>query len=137
MFNVSKAENKYDAAIRASYIICYAAGFIIFFAVGLDSMELKTWIIAFPCCTFGATVYGTIAKMVINAIRKDKIESKADTLIKLCHIVFFAIATAAFLASGFTYGGLKYWIIAFVGSYGGAVICSAIAQVVVSFLRKD
>lgn len=137
IFNVSKADNKYDMAIRSFYLIFYAAGLIIFFAVGLNSMELQTWILAFFGAVFGATAYGTVVKMIINMVRKDRQKSKADTLINLFYVVFFSLATVAFFAIGFEHNNLKTWLIAFVGSYGAATIYSAIARLIVTLVRKD
>ena len=137
IFNFNNDGNKYDMAIRTFYLIFYAAALIIFFTVGLNSMELKTWIIAFFCAAFGATVYGTIAKMIITMIRKDKQKRKADTLIKLFRIVFFSLSTVAFLAIGFQENNTKAWIIAFVGSYGASAIFSAISQLIITLAGKD
>ena len=136
-FIPNKTDNKYDNAIRSFYLLFYVGGFIIFFLVGLESMKLKTWFLAFFCSAFGATVYGTVAKMIINMIRKDKQENKADILIKLFYIIFFSLATVAFLAIGFQENNIKTWIIAFVGSYGTATIFSTITRLIVSLARKD
>ena len=137
IFSVSRANNKYDAAIRAFYLIFYAAGLIIFVALGLNSMELRTWVLAFFSAAIGATAYGTVVKMIINMVRKDRRESRADTLINLFYVVFFSVATIAFFAIGLQYNNLKTWLIAFVGSYGAAAIYSAIARLVVTLSRKD
>lgn len=137
IFDVSKADNKYDAAIRSFYLIFYAAGFMIFVAVGLNSMTLQTWLLAFFGAVFGGTAYGTIAKMIINIVRTDRQKNKADTLIQLFYVVFFSLATVAFLAIGFQENNLKTWLIAFVGAYGAATIYSSIAKLIVTLKRKD
>lgn len=134
---ISKTDNKYDAAIRSFYLIFYAAGLIIFVAVGLSSMTLQVWLLAFFCAALGATAFGTVAKMIISMIRKDMQTRKADTLIKLFYVVFYMIATIAFLAIGFQENNVKIWIIAFVGAYGAATIYSAIARLIVTLVRKD
>jgi len=133
----NKTNNKYDIAIGSFYLLFYASGFIVFFLVGLDSMKLQTWVLAFFCSAFGATVYGTLAKMIINLIRKDKQENKADILVKLFYIIFFSLATVAFLAIGLQEKNIKTWLIAFVGSYGTATIFSTIARLIVTLARKD
>ena len=69
--------------------------------------------------------------------RKDRRESRADTLINLFYVVFFSVATVAFFAIGFQYNNLKTRLVAFVGSYGAATIYSAIARLVVTLSRKD
>jgi len=137
IFNVSKADNKYDAAIRSIYMICFAAGFIIFVTVGMNAMNLQTWLLTFVCCIAGAAFYGTVAKMIINMVRKDRQRSKTDTLIQLFYVVFFAMATVAFLAIGYQEKNAKTWVVAFVGSYGAAVIYSAIARLIITLARKD
>ena len=93
--------------------------------------------LAFFGAAFGATAYGTVIKMIIYLVRKDRRESRADTLINLFYVVFFSVATIAFLAIGFQYNNLKTWLIAFVGSYVAASIYSAIARLVVTLSRKD
>ena len=133
----NKTNNKYDIAIGSFYLLFYAGGFIVFFLVGLDSLKLQTWVLAFFCSAFGATVYGTLAKMIINLIRKDKQENKADILVKLFYIIFFSLATVAFLAIGLQEKNIKTWLIAFVGSYGTATIFSTIARLIVTLARKD
>ena len=135
--NISKADNKYDAAIRAFYAVFYIAGFIVFFAVGLEHMKLRTWILAFVCAFFGATVYGAIAKGIINFIRRDRKDSKPDALRKLLQTVFFAVATVAFIAVGVQENQTKTWLIAFVGAYGGAFIFTVIAQLIIFMTQKE
>lgn len=137
IFFQNKTDNKYDTAIRSFYLLFYVGGFIVFFSVGLESMKLQTWVLAFFCSAFGATVYGTIAKMIINMIRKDKQKNKADILIKLFYIIFFSLATVAFLAISLQENNIKIWLIAFVGSYGTATIFSTIVQLIVTLARKD
>ena len=137
MLNINKADNKFDMAIRSFYLIFYTAGFIVFLAVGLNSMNIKTWILAFLCSIFGATVYGTIAKMIINMVRKDKQVDKLGILKRLFYVILFSLATVAFLAIGLEEKTIKTWIIAFVGSYGGAIIFSSIAQLIITLAKKD
>jgi len=134
---MKKSVNKYDAAIRAFYLLFYAAGLVIFVAVGLAHMTAAAWLLAFVCAALGATAYGTIAKLIVGMVRSDRTESRADLLIKLFYVVFFSLATVAFLAAGIEYSGLKSWIIAFVAAYGAALVYSTIARLIVTLIRKD
>lgn len=137
VFSINRASNKYDAAIRAFYLVFYAAGAIIFIVTGLNSTDIRTWILAFFGAAFGATAYGTIAKMIVNMVRKDRQKSRADTLLQLIFVVFFSLATVAFMAIGLEHGNIKTWAIAFVGAYGAATVYSAIAYLIVGLVRKD
>ena len=142
LLEVNKSENKYDVAIRMCWLIFCSIGFIVFFAVGLQYMVLDIWLLAFVCCVFGAIVLGVISKTLINMIRKDRQKDKkvkADLLKRLLYIFIFAMATIAFITIGIEESGgdIKYWIVALVGSYGGAVIASALVRMIITFLRKD
>jgi len=137
-----KAENKYDVATRMCYLIFGSIGFIVFFAVGLQYMIPEIWILAFVCCFLGATIFSIISKTFINMIRKDRQKDKrlkADLLKRLLYIFIFAMAGVAFVTIGIEESGgdIKYWIIALVGSCGGAVIASALVRMIFAFLRKD
>ena len=137
-----KAENKYDVATRMCYLIFGSIGFIVFFAVGLQYMIPEIWILAFVCCFLGATIFSVISKTFINMIRKDRQKDKrlkADLLKRLLYIFIFAMAGVAFVTIGIEESGgdIKYWIIALVGSCGGAVIASALVRMIFAFLRKD
>ena len=137
-----KAENKYDVAIRMCWLIFWAIGFIVFFAVGLHYMVREIWLLTFVCCVVGAIVFGVIAKTLINTIRKDRQKDKkvkADLVKRLLYIFIFSMATVAFITIGIEESGddIKYWIITLVGSYGGAVIASALVRMIVTFARKD
>ena len=103
-------------------------------------MKLWVWILTLVCCAFGATAYGTVAKIIITMIRKDLQEGKkvkAESVLKLSYLVIFSIATIIFVATGIENGTAKSWVIAFVASYGGAVIYSAVARLIVTILRKE
>ena len=137
-----KAENKYDVATRMCYLIFSSIAFIVFFAVGLQFMVLEIWLLAFVCCVFGAVISSVIAKVVVNLMRKDRQKdkkSKTDLIKRLLYIFIFAMATVAFVTIGLEESGgdIKYWIIALVGSSGGAVICSAIVNIIFAFVNKD
>jgi len=137
-----KAENKYDVAIRMCWLIFCSVGFIVFFAVGLNYMIPEIWLLAFVCCVFGAIVFSIISKTLINMIRKDQQKDKkvkADLLKRLIYIFIFAMATIACVTIGIEESGgdIKYWIIALVGSCGGAVIASALVRMIFAFIRKD
>jgi len=132
-----KTGNQYDSAIRACYLLFYAAGFLIFIAVGLQHMTLKTWLLGFFGAVFGATVYGTIVKMIIGMVRKDRVKSRSDILIRLFYLVFFSIAVVVFLTLGLQYHNVKSWAIAFIGSFGAALVYSLIARLIITLARKD
>ena len=137
---VNKSENKYDVAIRMCYLIFYSIGVIVFFSLGLQYMKLWVWVLAFVCCALGGTAYGTVAKIIITVIRKDLQDGKkvkAESVLRLAYLVIFSIATIIFVATGIEGGAAKSWLISFVGSYGGAVIYSALARLIVTFIRKD
>ena len=137
ILGLEKTGNQYDTAIRACYLLFYIIGFIVFIAVGLQYMTLTAWLLGLFGAAFGATVYGTIVRMIINMVRKDRTKSRADILIQLFYVVFFAIATVVFLALGMQYHNAKTWIIALVGSYGGAFVYSLIARLIITLVRKD
>ena len=137
-----KAENKYDTAIRMCCLIFSSAGFIVFIAVGLHYTAFNIWLLTFGCCSFGAAVCSAAAKMLINIIRKDRQKDKivkADLLKRLLCVFIFIIAAAAFITIGTeqSEGDIKYWIIAFVGSFGGAVIASALVRMIFAFAGRD
>jgi len=137
-----KAENKYDIAIRMCYLIFFSIGFIVFFAVGLLYMLPEIWLLTFVCCVFGSVIFSVIAKGIINIMRKDQQKdkkSKADLIQRLINIFIFAMAAVACITIGIEESGgdIKYWIITFVGSCGGAVILSAIVRVIFAFAKKD
>lgn len=137
---VSKSNNKYDVAIRMGYLIFFTIGAIVFFSIGLQYMEPRIWLLTFVCCAIGATGYGTVVRIAITMIRKDLQDGKkikAELILKLLYIVFFSLATILFIAIGLEKGTAKAWLTAFVGTFGGAVIYSAIARVIVTFIRKD
>ena len=132
-----QAGNKYDLATRIFFLLFYAAGLIVFVAVGLQYMTAQAWILGFVCAAAGATAYGMIAKLVIDLVRKDKPRAKADTLMRMFYFVFFALATVTFLTIGFQHNSAKTWVIAFIGSYGAAFIYGSIAWLVITLVRKD
>ena len=137
-----KAENKYDVAIRMCYLIFGSIGFIVFFAVGLQYMVPEIWFLTFVCCVFGATVSAVLAKVFINMIRKDRQKDKklkADLPKRFLYIFIFAMATVAFITIGIEESGgdSTYWIIAFVGSYAGAIILSALVRMIFAFVRNE
>ena len=137
---INKSENKYDVAIRMCYLIFYSIGIIVFFSLGLQYMKLWVWMLSFVCCTLGATANGTAAKIIITVIRNDLQDGKkvkAESVLRLSYLVIFSIATIIFVSTGIENGTVKSWLIAFVGSYGGAVIYSAIARLIITFIRKD
>ena len=83
-----------------------------------------------------------ISKTLINMIRKDREKEKkvkADLLKRLLYLFIFAMATIAFITIGIEESGgdIKYWITTLVGSYGGAVIASALVRMIFAFIRKD
>ena len=129
--------NKYDQVTRIFFMLFYAAALIIYMAVGLQSMTAEVWVLGFFCAAGGATVYGVIVKSIIDMVRKDRQTAKPDILIRLFIVIFFAIGTVVFLSVGFQYGTAKTWVIAFIGSYGGAFIYSAIAWLIITLARKD
>ena len=140
LLEVNKSDNKYDVAIRMCYLIFYSIGVIVFFSLGLQYMKLWVWVLSFVCCTLGATAYGTVAKIIITTIRKDLEDGKkvkAESALRLSYLVIFSIATIIFVATGIEGGTVKSWLISFVCSYGGAVIYSAIARLIITLIRKD
>jgi len=132
-----KTDNKYDLATRIFFLLFYTAGLIVFVAVGLEYMTVQAWLLAFICSAAGATVYGIIAKLIVDLIRPDRPRSKPDILIRMFYFVFFAVATVAFLAIGFQYHTPKTWVIALIGSYGAAFIYGSIAWLVITLARHD
>ena len=125
-----------------SYLIFSSIAFIVFFAVGLQFMVLEIWLLTFVCCVFGAVISLVIAKAVINLMRKDRPKdkkSKTDLIKRLLYVFIFAMAAIAFVTIGIEESGgdIKYWIITLVGSYGGAVIASALVRMTITFARKD
>jgi len=134
---IKPAENKYDLVTRLFFLLFYAAGLIIAVSVGLKYMTVQAWLLGLLGAAVGATAYGMVAKLIIDMVRKDRQTARPDTLIKLFHVVFLAIATVTFLAIGFQYGDAKTWVIAFVGSYGGAFIYASIARLIITLTRKD
>lgn len=139
-FKDNKSDNKYDVAIRMCYLIFLSIGFIVFFSVGLQYMRLWVWLLSFVCCTLGAVIYGTVAKIIITMIRKDlqsEKKIKTELILKLSYLIIFSFAVIIFVATGLEKGTAKSWIISFVGSFGGAVIYSAITRIIVTFIRKD
>jgi len=137
VFSFKKTDNKYDVVTRSFFLLFYAAGLIIFVAVGLQYMTLTAWLLGFVCAALGATAYGIIAKTIVDMVRKDRTRNCADILIRLFFVVFFALATVAFITIGLQYGTVKTWIIAFLGSYGAALIYSLIARLIITLVRKD
>ena len=87
ILGLEKTGNQYDTAIRACYLLFYIIGLIVFIAVGLQYMTLTAWLLGLFGAAFGATVYGTIVKMIINMVRKDRTKSRADILIQLFYVV--------------------------------------------------
>ena len=135
--NIKSTSNKYDLATRLFFLLFYAVGVIVIVSVGLEYMTVQAWLLGLVCAAAGATVYGVIAKLIIDLVRKDRKTAKPDVLIRLFYVLFFAVATVAFLAIGFQYGNVKTWIIAFVGSYAGAFIYGSIAWLIITLARKD
>ena len=138
--DVNKSDNKYDVTIRMIYIIFYSIAVIIFFSLGLQYMKLWVWALSFVCCALGATAYGTIAKIIINMIRgklQDGKKIDVGLVLKLSYLLIFSFAAIIFVAAGIEYGDAKSWIIAFISSFGGAVIYSALARLVVTLIQKD
>ena len=137
---VNKSENKYDIAIRMCYLIFYSIGVIVLFSLGLQYMKLWVWALSFVCCALGATAYGTVAKIIITTIRKDLEDGKkvkAESVLRLSYLVIFSIATIIFVATGIEKGTVTGWLISLVGSYGGALIYSAVVRLIITFIRKD
>ena len=134
---IKQTDNKFDMATRTFFLLFYAIGLIVFVAVGLQYMTILAWVLGLVCSAFGATVYGLIAKSIIDLVRKDRKTAKPDVLIRLFYVLFFTIATVAFVSIGFQYGNVKTWILAFVGSYAGAFIYSSIAWLIITLVRKD
>jgi len=100
IFSFIKADTKYDSAIRTFYLLFYAAGLIVWVALGLTYMTPAAWIGGLFCAALAATAYGTVANMIVGLIRKDRIKNRADTLIRLFFVLLFSVATVAFLAIG-------------------------------------
>jgi len=134
---LKKTDNKYDSAIRTFYLLFLCAGLIIAVAVGVTHMTAAAWVLGSLFALLGAIVYATIAKLIIDMVRKDRTVARPDILIRLFYVVFFSLATVAFVAIGMQHRDTKTWIIAFVGSYGAAVIYSAIAHLIITLARKD
>ena len=137
ILSFKKPDNKYDLLTRAFYLVFYVAGLIVFVSVGLEYMTPTAWVLGFVCSVLGATAYGTIAKMIVDMVRKDRERGRADILIRLFYVVFFALATVVFLTVGVPGNSAKTWIIAFIASYGAAFIYSTIARLIVNLARKD
>ena len=140
LLEAGKSENKYDVAIRMCYRIFYSIGTIVFFSIGLRYMKLWVWLLSLVCCALGATAYGTIAKKIITMIREnleDGKKVKIESVLKLVYLLIFSFAAIIFVAAGIEKGTVTAWLIAFVSSFGGAVIYSALARLIITFLRKD
>ena len=65
-------EHKYDLVSKVIYIILFIVATIAFVAIGFQYGTFKTWIIAFLGAYGAAAVYGSVAKLVITLVRKDK-----------------------------------------------------------------
>ena len=140
LLEVNKSENKYDVAIRMCYLIFYSIGVIVLFSLGLQYMKLWVWALSFVCCALGATAYGTVAKIIITTIRKDLEDGKkvkAESVLRLSYLIIFSIATIIFVATGIEKETVTGWLISLVCSYGGALIYSAVARLIITFIRKD
>jgi len=129
--------NKYDTAIRCFYAIFAAIGLIVFVAVSLQYMTWQAWLFSGFGSVLGATALSLIVRSMINMFRDDQPVAKADVLIRVFYIVFFTIATVAFVSIGFQWNNTRTWIIAFVGAYAAALIYSTIARLIVTLARKD
>jgi len=136
IFFSERIVNKYDAAVRTFYLLFCAAAVVIFISVGLRYMTAAAWLLGFICSALGAAAYGTIAKLIIGMIRRDRVKSRSDILAQLFYVVFFSAATVAFITIGMRGGSVKTWILAFVGSYGAAFIYSCIARLIIDLARK-
>ena len=140
IFKAGKPDNKYDTAVQMCCLIFCSAGIIVFFSLGLQYMKLWVWLLSFICCALGAAAYGTAAKIFITVIQKDLQDGKkvkAESVLKLSYLVIFSIASVIFLSAGIEGGTVKTWLLSFVGSYGGAVIYSAVVRLIIALIRKD
>lgn len=129
--------NKYDIAIRTIFFIFFVAAVIVAVSVGLAHMTATAWVFGFIGALAGALVYTTIGKIIIDMIRKDRTRRPSDNLIRLFYVVFFALATVAFLTIGLQRHNTRIWIIAFIASYGAAFIYASIGRLIVTLVRKD
>jgi hypothetical protein len=136
-----KAVNKYDLLIKLFYLVFGVGALIIYLCVSLiNEGDWNVWILGFFGAACGAAAWGTLAYFIISLVRKDKEKiNKYDLVSRMIYIIFFIVATIAFIAIGFKYGTLKIWIIAFIGAYGAAIVYGTIAKLIITLvrIRKD
>jgi hypothetical protein len=133
-----KVVNKYDLLIKLFYLVFALGALIIYVCVCLlNDGDWKVWLLGFFAAACGAAAWGTLAYFIISLVRKDKERNKYDLVSRMIYILFFIIATIAFIAIGFQYGTVKIWIIAFIGAYGAAVVYGSIAKLIITLVRKD
>jgi len=128
---------QYAAAVRNVRLICAVAATIVWVCVAVARMTVLAWVLGFVVCALGGAAYATIGTLILALVCRDRPRPRSDSVIALCTVVFFSLATVAFLAIGVQHHGVKTWVVAFVGAYGAAVIYSAIARLIVSLVRKD
>ena len=135
-----KVTNRYDRLIRLFYLVFGAGAFIIYICVcvAAGSADWKVWVLGAVASVCGAAAWGTLASFIVSLVRKDKPEvNKYDLVSKAIYIILFIVATIAFVATGFQYGTLKAWIIAFIAAYGAAAVYGSIAKLIITLVRKD
>lgn len=139
IFNKEKAaENKYDRAIKLFYLIFGVAGLMVFLIVGIINNNPQIWLFAFFGAAAGTAAWGTLTYFIVSLIRKDEPASnKYDNISWAVYVLFFIIATIAFIATGLHYANAKTWLIAFIGAYGAAAVYGTIAKVIINLIRKD
>lgn len=135
-----KVTNKYDQLIKLFYFVFAVGALIIYVCVCAtnEAADWKVWLLGIIAAVCGAAAWGTLAYFIISLIRKDKPKvNKYDLISRAIYIIFFIVATIAFVAIGFQYGTLKVWIIAFIGAYGAATVYGSIAKLIITLVRKD
>lgn len=142
MFNKQNKEvtkNKYDQLTKMFYLIFGVGALIIYVCVGLTSDGgWQVWLLGIIAAICGAAAWGTLAYFIISLVRKDKPKTnKYDLISRAIYILFFIVATIAFVAIGFQYGQTKTWIIAFIGAYGAATVYGTVAKLIITLIRKD
>ena len=136
MLNKEKNSNKFDGAIKMSYLIFACGAAIIAVSVGVMNNDWQTWVQGLLIAICGAAAFGFLAHFIISLIRNDKPNvNKYDLVSRSLFILFYIVASIAFIGIGFQYMQTKIWIIAFVGAYGAATIYASVAKLIITVIK--
>ena len=131
-----KTPNTYDMVIKLFYLLFSVGALIITVSVGVMNNDWQIWLLAIFGSALGAAAYGVLAHMIVSIIRKDKPhKDKYDLISKAIYMLFYALATVAFITIGFEHRQTKVWIITFVCAYGAATIYGTIAKLIIMLVK--